>query len=122
MEFSVTLDKINSFYYVGERMTLPSDIMRYYEFGEVAVFWLRNGGRENHVVGVKFSQEGGVNRFYIAWEFTIDNWDKYQDKASYVIKAEKDGVHIIQIGKTDCVIYKLDPDTGKVLSKELSKW
>ena len=118
----IILDAINQFSYGGTKFELPSEILRYIEYNDVVVFWLRNGGRENHVVGVKFSQEGGVNRFYIAWEFTIDNWDKYQDKASYVIKAEKDGVPIIQIGTTDCVIYKLDPNTGKVLSKELSKW
>jgi len=96
--------------------------MRYFEFENIAVFWLRNEGKENHVVGVKLT-DSPHNHFYIAWEYIVGDWAKYQDKASYVRKiAVKGDKQLLEIGTTDCIIYLLNPYTGEVMSKTLSKW
>jgi hypothetical protein len=95
---------------------LPSNIIRFIEFKEVVVFLLDNYGKRDTVVGVKFSQAGGINHFYIAWEFkSIDGLgDVY---SLYGLTKEiynnKEAVYCYSGGFS--VEYFLDPETGKTL-------
>ena len=118
----IILESRNKFSYGGTEFTLSSEILRYIEFEDVVVFWLRHGGREDHIVGVKFTTTPH-NHFYVAWEYIVGDWEKYQDsRPTYVKKIEKEGKPLIEVGTWDCVIYTINPDTGEEISKMFSKW
>jgi hypothetical protein len=63
--YYIVLDSLTEFSEGGMKFTLPAKMLRFNEFDEAVVFFLEN----NKIVGVKFSQEGGINHHYIAWEF-----------------------------------------------------
>ncbi len=103
----------------GTMLTLPYDIIRFVEFENVVVFLLNNENKREFVVGVKFSQEGGVNHFRISWEFkSIDasgkSWAIYGLKKAIYNSMEV--VYCYSVGFS--MGYYLNPDTGEVIYKE----
>jgi len=100
----------------GAKFTLPSKLVRFIEFENVVVFLLDEDGKKDKIIGVKFSQEGGINHFYIAWEFQIiDKKDK-----KYAITALTKRMHKEQelvycaSGWADVGCF-LNPETGEVV-------
>ena len=94
--------------------TLPSNIIRFVEFEKVVIFLLDEEGKRDKIIGVKFSQEGGINHYFIAWEFQIiDGLGNI-----YLINSLKKRVHKEQ-ELVYCASgwfdkgYFLNPDTGE---------
>ena len=102
----------------GLSFELPSNIVRFIEFEKVAVFHLDEDGKQDKIVGVKYTTEGGGHRYYIAWEFQIIDG---LNKIHRIICLEKqnykgiESVHCYGLG-FDMVFY-LNPDTGEIIDK-----
>ncbi len=102
----------------GDKFTLPSDIIRFIEFEKVVVFLLDNKGMRDKVVGIKFSQEGGINHFYIAWEFQIiDSRDKKYPINGLLKRIHKEQELVYCMSGWASVGYFLNPDTGEIVDR-----
>lgn len=115
----IHLDDIRSFHSGGTKFTLPSNIIRFNEFEDTIVFLLDENGKRDKIVGVKFSKIGGVNHFYIDWEFQIvDGLNKIYmiDGLQRVIFKDKELVSC-QSGGFD-IAYYLNPENGEIIKKE----
>lgn len=115
----IMLDSLTEFHDGGERFILPSNVVRYIEFKNVVVFLLDEHKKRDKIVGVKFSQAGGINHFYIAWEFRIvDGLEKHHKiDGMWLKKMDVQEVVYCYSGGFD-IGYYLDPETGKVLHTE----
>ena len=88
----IMLDSLTEFHEGAIRFTLPSKLVRYIEFKSVVVFLLDEEGKQDKIIGVKYSREWGINHFHIAWEFQIiDGLDRV-----YRIHFQKEYVHKIK--------------------------
>ena len=98
--------------------TLPTNIIRFVEFEKVAVFLLDENGKRDKIVGVKFSQEGGINHYYIAWEFQIIDGLNEIHAITLLEKENHKGVEAVHChGWGFDMEFYLDPDTGKIIDK-----
>ena len=115
----IELNNIREFSWGGCKFTLPSDIIRFIEFNNVVVFLLDERGRRDKIVGIKFSQIGGINHFYIDWEFQIIDGMKNIYPFSGVVKTLYNNKETVRCHSGGFDIgYYLDPETGKVLHTE----
>ena len=116
--YRIILRSLTEFSESGRKFTLPSKMLRFDEFEQSVVFFLDNEGKHDKVIGVKFSQEGGVNHLYIAWEFqSIDNFGKprYIDEIRRKIYNGKEAIScLVTRWLTE---YIIDPDNGKILDE-----
>ena len=116
--YYIVLDSLTEFHWGGTKFTLPSKMLRFNEFEESVVCFLDNEGRHDKVIGVKFSKEGGINHFYIAWEFqSIDNFGKprYIDSVYRKIYNGKEMVGcFVSKWLTE---YIINPNNGEILDE-----
>jgi hypothetical protein len=118
----IHLDNIRSFHSGGDRFELPSNIVRFNEFENSIVFLLDENGKRDKIVGVKFSQKGGINHFYIDWEFQIIDGigTIYKIDGAQKVKLMENELFYCRSGSFD-IAYYLDPDTGKIVKQEIDR-
>jgi hypothetical protein len=119
MMMYIELNNIRQISWGGEKFTLSSDIIRFIEFNNVVVFLLDEGGKRDKIVGIKFSQAGAINHFYIDWEFQIIDGMKNIYPVSCVVKTLYNNQEVVNCysGGFD-IGYYLDPETGNILHTE----
>ncbi|GHV59370.1 hypothetical protein FACS1894182_13380 [Bacteroidia bacterium] len=114
---NIMLDSLTVFHEGGVEFTLPSKLAQYIEFYNVVVFLLDENGQHNKVVGVKFSQAGGINHYYIAWEFQdIDRNGKVYPFTGISKMTHKEQ-ELVYCTSWSSVGYFLNPDTGEIVDK-----
>ncbi|GHV59376.1 hypothetical protein FACS1894182_13410 [Bacteroidia bacterium] len=101
---------------------LPSNIIRIIEFEEVVVVLLDEDGKQDKIIGVKFTKEGGIHRYHIGWEFQIIDKLGRTYGFDYMVRKNHKGQDLL-VCMSGCVDmeYYLNPDTGEVLDKVFSK-
>lgn len=115
----INIISLSEFWSNGEKVKLPADLVRYIEFDKVVVFLINENEKSNKIIGMKFSQAGGINHHHIAWEFQIiDGLNEVHEivlmnKQNYL---EQEVVYCNGWGFD--IGYYLDPETGKVLHTE----
>jgi hypothetical protein len=116
------LYSLTEFLSQGEKFTLPSNMMKYIEFENTVVFLLDNNGKPDKVVGVKFSQEGGVNHLYIAWEFQDINGLGQICRITGMFRETYNGKEVVScfVGRR-LTEYFLNPDNGEILFERYEK-
>lgn len=102
----------------GTTFTFSHDIIRFVEFEEVVVFLLNSDNKRDSVVGMGFSQEGGINHYHVLWEFkSVDglgkSWSIY---GLQKIRFQNiDVVYCYSVGFS--MGYYLNPKTGEIMHK-----
>jgi hypothetical protein len=110
--YYIELNSLTEFQWGATKFTLPSKMLRFNEFEESVVFFLDN----NRIVGVKFSQAGGINHFYIAWEFQpIDGNGKVRQINSMTRKTYNGKEVVSCFVSSYMTVHLLDPDNGEIL-------
>jgi hypothetical protein len=100
----------------GSSLELPSNIIRFIEFEKVVVFLLDEDGKRDKIAGVKFSQEGGINHYYIAWEFQIIDKNNKVYRFDYFVRKTHKGQELVYcLSGWGVVGYFLNPDTGEIV-------
>lgn len=113
------LDSLMQFHDCGTKFELPSKLVRYIEYESVVLFLLDENGKRDKIIGVKFSQKGGINHFYIDWEFQIiDGLGEIHEIVEMVKKLFEEKEVIYCRGWGFDIGYYLDPNTGAVLYQE----
>jgi len=115
---NIMFDSIMEFHYGGEKFKLPSKLVRYIEFENTVVFLLDENGKRDKIIGVKFSQSGGINHFYIDWEFQIIDGigTIYTIHGMWKENFNNQEVIVCYSGSFDIQFY-LNPENGKVINK-----
>jgi hypothetical protein len=120
------LDSLTDFHEGGEKFTLPSKLVRYIEFEKVVVFLLDENGKRDKIVGVKFitsMEGGGVNHYYIAWEFQIIDGFNKTHRINFLEKENHKGVESVHCHGVQCdMTFYLNPDTGEIIDKFIWRW
>lgn len=115
----IELDDIRTFSWGGCKFTLSSDIIRFNEFENTVVFLLDENGKRDKIVGIKFSQEGGINHFKIAWEFqVIDGLGEIHSIVAMQRSNYENKEVVYCCGWGFDIGYYLNPETGEVVHKE----
>ncbi len=92
------------------------NIVRYIEFESVVCFLLSDLKK---IITLKFSQNGGVNHLFTAWEFQIsDGLNEVHDIVLMERQYLKDKEVIYCCGWGFDIGYYLDPKTGTVIHTE----
>ena len=117
------LDSLTDFHDGAIRFTLPSKLVRYIEFENIVVFLLDEEGKQDKIIGVKYSREGGINHFYIAWEFQIIDGLNRIHRIHSLKKQNHKGKETVHCygGGFDMEFY-LNPDTGEIIDEIFSRW
>lgn len=115
----IEIISLSEFWSNGEKVRLPANLVRYIEFDKIVAILLKEDNKNNRAVGIKFSQEGGINHHLISWEFQIiDGLGEIHDIVE-MVKKEYEGKEVIYCrGWGFDIGYYLDPATGKVLYTE----
>ena len=110
----------------GDYFELPSNIIRFIEFEKTVVFWLDENGKRDKIVGVKFitsMEGGGVNHYYIAWEFQVVDGLGNIHEIDWLVKKIYDAQEIIEChGRRFDIIFYLNPNNGEIIDKKFTKW
>lgn len=115
----IILDSLRKFHDCGDSFELPSNISRFIEFEKVVVFLLDENGKRDKIIGVKFSQAGGINHYYIDWEFQIIDGLEDVHKIAIMTREilnNQDLIYCYGLGFD--IGYYLDPETGQILHIE----
>lgn len=115
----IDLISLREFRANGQKVRLPGKLVRYIEFDKIVVILLKEEDEDIRVVGIKFSQEGGINHHLISWEFQIiDGLGEIHEIVTMCRDKFNDKEVIYCRGSGFDIDYYLDPYTGKVLHSE----
>jgi hypothetical protein len=115
----IILDSLSEFHDCGTKFILPHDMVRYVEFENTIAFLLKKNNFRHKIVGVRFSQEGGINHFLISWEFQIIDGLKEVHEIVLMERVKFNNKELIYCyGWGFDIGYYLDPDTGEVVDTE----
>ena len=116
---NIMLDSLTDFHEGGEKFTLPSKLVKYIEFEKTVVFLLDENGRRDKIIGVKFitsMEGGGVNHYYIDWEFQIIDGRGRVYRFDYMQRKNYKGQEVIVCSSGSFMRgYYLSPDTGEIV-------
>lgn len=110
---------LNEFWSNGEKVKLPSELVRYIEFEKIIIFLLKEKNKNIKIIGIQFSQANGINHHFISWEFQIiDGLGEVHDIVVMKEKTFNNKEVIYCRGWGFDIGYYLDPETGKILHTE----
>jgi hypothetical protein len=118
----IEIISLSEFWSNGEKVRLPGNLVRYIEFDKIVAILLRENGKNNRVIGVRFSQEGNINHHLISWEFQIiDGLGEIHEIVEMVRMEHEDREVIYCRGWGFDIGYYLDLETGEILYTESTR-
>jgi hypothetical protein len=115
----IEIISLSEFWSNGEKVKLPSNMVRYLEFEKIVVFLIKENDKNNKIIGIKFSQDNGINRHNLAWEFQIIDG---LGESHEIVLMERQTFNRKEIiycnGWGFDIGYYIDPDTGEVIHTE----
>jgi len=115
----IEIISLSEFWSNGEKVKLPSNLVRYLEFEKIVVFLIKENGKNRKIVGIKFSQDGGINHHDFVWEFQIIDGLGENHEIVLMERQTFNNKEIIYCyGWGFDIGYYLDPDTGEIIHTE----